>query len=163
MAVNIRRASPQDGRRLYGEWQQMRQHNATHDARIVLAPVSENEFSAGLAESLARPGVTTIIAEEGERIVGFVSATVTASTPDRLPDRHVSIGYIFVDPSRRRGGVARLLIDAVREWAAEQDGVQHLEMPVLAADGEAASFWRAVGFTPFIERLWAPLDSGGKT
>jgi GNAT superfamily N-acetyltransferase len=159
--ANVRRAEPTDSARLYIAWQQMRQHNATHDHRIVLAPVSEADFAAGLYESLSRPGATTLVAESGNTLVGFVSASVVANTPDRLPERHVSIGYIFVDPDHRRAGLGRVLIDAVRAWAEEQDGVAHLEMPVVAADAEAAAFWRSVGFTPFIERLWAPLDPGG--
>jgi len=157
----VRRADPTDSARLYRAWQLMRQHNASHDPRIVLAPVSEADFAAGLHESLSRPGATTLVAEHGDGMVGFVSATIEANTPDRLPDRHVTIGYIFVDPEHRRGGVGRLLVDAVRAWAESQDGVAHLEMPVVAADVEAAAFWRSVGFTPFIERLWAPLDPSG--
>jgi hypothetical protein len=31
-------------------------------------------------------------------------------------------------------------------------------MTVLNADAEAEQFWRALGFTPFIQRLWAPLE-----
>jgi GNAT superfamily N-acetyltransferase len=158
MTLAIRRANPNDGPNLFSAWQQMRQHNASHDPRIILAPVTETDFSAGLYESLSRPGATTLVAEMEGQVVGFVSAAVVANTPDRLPERHVSIGYIFVDPDHRRGGVARSLVDAVREWAGEQEGIQHLEMPVIAADTAAAAFWRSVGFTPFIERLWAPLE-----
>jgi GNAT superfamily N-acetyltransferase len=158
MSATVRRADPGDSALLYRAWQQMRQHNAEHDRRIVLAPVSESDFAAGLHESLSRAGATTLVAEADGTMVGFVSASVVANTPDRLPDRHVSIGYIFVEPGHRRAGVGRVLVDAVRAWAAEQDGVAHLEMPVVAADTEAAQFWRSVGFSPFIERLWAPLE-----
>lgn len=159
MTPTIRPATPADGPTLYRAWQHMREHNATHDPRIILAPVSEGEFCAGLHESLSRPGATTLVAESDAAIVGFVSASIVANTPDRLPERHVSIGYIFVEPAYRRAGIARALVDAVRAWAAKQDGIQHLEMPVIAADRAAAAFWRAVGFTPFIERLWAPLEA----
>jgi GNAT superfamily N-acetyltransferase len=157
-ATAIRRANAADGPTLYRAWLAMRQHNASHDPRIVLAPVSESEFCAGLYESLSRPGATTFVAESNGVVQGFVSASVVANTPDRLPDRHVSIGYIYVDQRYRRGGVARSLVEAVRGWAGHQEGVQHLEMPVVAADIEASAFWRAVGFSPFIERLWAPLE-----
>jgi hypothetical protein len=32
-------------------------------------------------------------------------------------------------------------------------------MAVLSADAAAAGFWRSIGFSPFIERLWAPLSA----
>ena len=159
MTITYRRAHVGDAPRLYPRWLTMRQHNASHDARIELAAVDEDEFTTGLAESLARPGATVIVADAGDVIAGFLSANVVGSAPDRVPERRVSVGYIFVEPGYRRQGVAQSLMNTVREWAATQPGVTHLEMPVLAADAEAAAFWQSVGFSPFIQRLWSSLDS----
>ena len=158
MTITYRPARVADAPRLFGPWLTMRQHNASHDARIELADVSEEEFTAGLAESLARPGSTVVIADDGESIAGFLSASIVDSAPDRVPDRHASVGYIFVEAEFRRRGIAASLMNAVREWAAMQPGVTHLEMPVLAADTDAAAFWQSAGFSPFIQRLWSSLD-----
>ncbi len=158
MTIAYRPARVSDAQRLYGPWLMMRRHNASHDVRIELADVTEEEFTAGLAESLARPGATVIVADDGDAIAGFLSASVVGSAPDRVPDRHVSVGYIFVEPEFRRRGIAAALMNAAREWAARQPGVTHLEMPVLAADIEAAAFWQSAGFSPFIQRLWSSLD-----
>lgn len=158
MTIIYRPARESDAGRLYGPWLTMRQHNAAHDPRIQLADVTQDDFAAGLAASLARPGSTVIVADDGAAMAGFLSASVVDSAPDRVPDRHVSVGYIFVDPAFRRQGVAASLMNAVRRWAALQPGVTHLEMPVLAADREAAAFWQSVGFSPFIQRLWSSLD-----
>lgn len=157
MSATIRRATPADAPALFRAWQDLRAHNASTDPRVIPAPVSEIEFTAGLRELLARPTGTLVIAEVNGQLAGFIRAGVEENAPDRLPERHVGIGYLYVDPAARRRGIGRALFAAVRDWAASQDGVAHFEMTVLNQDGQAEAFWRALGFSPFIQRLWAPL------
>jgi GNAT superfamily N-acetyltransferase len=77
---------------------------------------------------------------------------------DLLPDQHVTIGYFYVAPEQRRAGVGRGLFNAVREWANRQEGIAHIEMSVLAGDDQAVAFWRSLGFSPYVQRLWAGLS-----
>jgi GNAT superfamily N-acetyltransferase len=158
MNMCVRPARAGDGRELYRVWQQLRKHYAATDSRIMPTPVSEEEFVAGLRETLAREASAAFVAEDDGRLVGFISGGIERNQPDRLPEQHATIGYIYVEPSHRRLGVGRQLFDAVAQWAVTKDGISHFEMTVLAADRQAADFWRTIGFTPFIERLWAPLD-----
>lgn len=157
MSITVRPATNADASALFREWQELRAHNAAADARIIPAPVTESEFSAGLSELLARPTAAVFVAEREHELVGFIRAGVEHNQPDRLPEQYVSVGYLFVDPSCRREGIGQRLFDSVREWASGQDGVAHFEMTVLSGDGSAEVFWRAQGFAPFIQRLWAPL------
>lgn len=159
MTIAVRHAERADAPALYHAWQALRQHHTESDSRIMLAPVSEPEFAAGLDASIARPSAATLVAMDDKRLVGFVTASVAANQPDRLPERYVTIGYLWVEPQRRRAGIARQLFDAISAWARTQEGVIHFEMPVLEMDAGAAAFWRSIGFTPFIKRLWAPLDA----
>ena len=160
MSVVIRPTRASDSPALYESWQTMRTHNAGVDPRIVLATVSEQDFADATAAILERDESASFVAEEEGRLVGFITGGVEANQPDRLPERHVTVGYLYIDPSARRQGVAKRLVGSFAEWAKTQDGVSHLEMTVLAADTEAAAFWREAGFTPFIQRLWMPLDGG---
>jgi ribosomal protein S18 acetylase RimI-like enzyme len=160
MTVVVRTVRESDAPGMYRAWLAMREYNASLDHRIVPVPVSEAEFVAGLRETLGRPSSTAFIAEDGKTIVGFLSAGIEAGLPDRLPERHATIGYVYVDPEHRRKGVGRQLFEALAGWARAHDGVSHVEMTVLSGDAEAVGFWRSIGFTPFISRLWAPLDSG---
>jgi GNAT superfamily N-acetyltransferase len=100
----------------------------------------------------------SLVAEDDGQVAGFITATIEQSQPDRLPDRHATIGYLYVDPQYRRKGVGRDLVARIFAWAREQEGIVHVEMPVLANDTGAEPFWRSLGFSPFIQRVWAPLD-----
>lgn len=161
MSVAIRAAERRDADGLYEQWERVRQYNASLDPRIVPAPVSLVEFRAALDAILGREGAATFVAEDSGTLVGFVRGVIELQQPDRLPERHASIGYLYVAPTHRRQGIGRRLFEAVAAWAATHDGVRHFEMTVLAKDDEAAAFWRQLGFTPFIQRLWAPLPGTG--
>jgi len=157
MTVSIRIAAPVDGPAIYGAWRAIREHYAATDGRVLNAPVGEPEFIAALRDSIARATSCTMVAERGETLAGFISGGIEQNQPGRLPERHATIGYLYVAPEHRREGIGRRLVGALSGWAANQDGVDHLEMTVLARDTAAAAFWRSLGFAPFIERLWAPL------
>lgn len=157
--VNIRPAAFGDGPALFGMWQKAREHNALVDRRIVPVPVSEPEFLAQFEETIARRQSAAFVAEVNGQLAGFISGGVEANPPDRLPERHATIGYLYVSEQFRRRGVGRALFEAVARWARNTDGISHFEMTVMSADTEAAAFWRSIGFSPFISRLWAPLSA----
>jgi len=158
-AVAVRLARVSDGAALFEAWQALRQHYAAIDRRIIPAAVSREEFLAGFALRLAELQSADFVAVEGGAVVGFISGRIEANQPDRLPERHATVGHLYVDAAHRRSGLGRRLFEAIAAWALAQDGVSHFEMPVLAADPEAVHFWQAIGFSPFIERLWAPLSA----
>lgn len=163
MTVEVRRAVPEDGPALFLAWARLREHHAALDSRVILAPVPEDEFQAALAGILARGASAAFVAVEDGRLAGFISGAIEANQPDRLPERHATVGYLFVEPAFRRRGIARQLFHAFARWAAGFDGVSHCEMAVLTADGGAAGFLGSQGFTPFIQRLWAPLPAADHT
>jgi GNAT superfamily N-acetyltransferase len=159
-AVSIREARESDAAALYDAWLAVRQHYAAVDGRIVPAAVSREEFGEGLSQRIARPEAVTFVAVAGAHVVGFITGGIEPGQPDRLPAEHATIGHLFVDPSRRRQGIGAKLVRAVTEWARSHEGVGHFEMTVLDADDDAREFWAAIGFRPFIQRLWAPIDTG---
>jgi GNAT superfamily N-acetyltransferase len=157
VTVTIRQATRADGARLYALWEGLRRYNASIDERIIPALVSQEDFIASFEQSRGRAWSAAFVAEAGGDLVGFITGGIESNPSDRLPERHGTIGYLYVADEFRRQGVARGLFDALAEWAAAREGVAHFEMTVLAADSDASQFWRSIGFSPFIERLWAPL------
>jgi len=155
----VRPAEEKDGEAVFAAWQALRGYYASVDRRFMPAPVSLDDFVAAYRERFSKGRGAAFVAMDGSRLAGFISCTIEESQPDRVPDRHVTIGHLFVDPDYRREGIGRRLFASLAAWAQEQDSVSHFEMPVLAADAEAAEFWRSLGFSPFIERLWAPLSA----
>ncbi len=161
MAVTIRTTREGDTPALYELWQTLRAYNASTEPRISPVPVSQEEFALAVSQVVHRDSSAGFVAcAPDRRLVGFVSGGLEANQPDRLPERFATIGYLFVEPSARRQGIAGKLVAAMVEWARARPDIAHMEMSVLAGDGEAAAFWRSIGFSPFIERLWMPLNEG---
>jgi ribosomal protein S18 acetylase RimI-like enzyme len=158
-AFEVREAREADGPPLYAAWQRLRAHNEQVDRRVIPAPVSELEFVNDFRQRLTRPRSVSLVAEVEGELAGFIAGNIERNQPDRLPEEHATIGYLWVEERFRRGGIARALVARVADWARDHEGVAHFEMAVLTADTAAAGFWRALGFTPFIERLWAPLTA----
>ena len=156
---SVRGARPEDGPALFGLWQHLRQHNAETDRRVIPAPVTESEFIVDFNQLLIRPRSAAFVAERSGALAGFIAGTIERNLPDRLPEHHATVGYLWVEQRFRRMGIARSLFARVADWAASHEGVDHFEMAVLTADESAAKFWRSIGFSPFIERLWAPLSA----
>lgn len=155
----VRPALMDDATALFHAWQRLRNHNAEVDRRFIPAPITQDDFVSDLGELLKRAQSATFVAECQGALAGFISGRVERNQPDRLPDTHVTVGYLWVEERFRHLGIARALFAAIADWAGRQDGVAHFEMAVLGADSGAAAFWRSIGFAPFIERLWAPLSA----
>ncbi|GBD23312.1 hypothetical protein HRbin29_00973 [bacterium HR29] len=158
MTVVVRPAGSGDAPGLYVLWQAMLRHYASVDRRVIPSPVSEREFAEALDEILANPYAAAFVAEDEGTLVGFVSGGIESAPTSRLPDRHLTIGHFYVAPAYRGLGIGRQLFRAIAEWGMRTEEIHHFEMTVLEADREAREFWSRLGFTPFIQRLWAPLS-----
>ncbi len=86
-------------------------------------------------------GVLHRVASLGERLVGFLLCHVLAKRS--RPARQFLLYEIGVHEATRRQEVGRALVQAMRNWMAEQ-GIQ--DIWVLADNREAAAFYRACGF-----------------
>lgn len=156
--TRVRPAEERDIRVLYLAWQELRQHNAKQDSRIRPTPVSEVDFAIAVRELRDRPRSLTLVAEEEGNFAGFLTASIETNQPDRLPERHATIGYLYVLPAYRRRGLATELVRYAFDWARQQEGISHVEMSVLEHDAAARAFWESLGFSPFIRRVWASLE-----
>jgi GNAT superfamily N-acetyltransferase len=94
-------------------------------------------------------GPTTVLAMERdgegeEELLGF--ATFGRSRDDDLPDQGEIIA-LYVDPTRHRGGVGRLLMAEARRRLAA-DGYEEAFLWVLDGNDRARTFYEREGWSP---------------
>jgi len=108
------------------------------------------EDPEALAEELPDAVEIGFVAEAEGRPVGFIELAVrNYAEGANGPAPYVE--GIWVEPDRRRRGVARALLAAAEEWA-RREGYGHLGSDALL-DNEASDAWhRAAGFAE-VERL----------
>ena len=122
---------------------------ATPDDAAVIAAVESEAFgdtawSAALVDlELTAPGRIVVAAERDDTLVGYASAAVIADVAD--------LTRIAVTPHARRAGVARELLDALLEQAADR-GAERMMLEVADTNEPALGFYAASGFTEVARR-----------
>jgi GNAT superfamily N-acetyltransferase len=137
------------------EWQALR------DLRLRALADSPNAFASTLSEAQARDTAwwresarrsaeeeawVTFVAERDGRLIGMATGTFPVERLHALDDPAVaSLIQMWVDPSSRRTGIGRELVEAIAAWAAEHDSAM-LRTGVTAAEPRAIAFYGSLGF-----------------
>jgi GNAT superfamily N-acetyltransferase len=128
--------------RQYRLWQE--QLDATLYA---LHPDAESRFRRWVAHMAQDPRSTLVVAEEQDRLIGFVLATIERDLPIYLYEEFAIVREWWVEPDFRRRGVGKALIEhAAADLAGA--GVQHLRVRTSAPDADARMVLQRCGFRP---------------
>lgn len=131
--IRIRPADPADGPRLVAL------DRATWSPENAVAPLGDD--AADFFER--RPPDDVLVAEDDGALVGYTQ--FGRSTPLASNEHVLHIQGLAVDPSARRRGVARQLIEAAAEEAARR-GVRKLGLRVLGGNASARRLYESAGF-----------------
>jgi ribosomal protein S18 acetylase RimI-like enzyme len=96
-------------------------------------------------EQLASEHQVMFVATKGERIVGMLRCTDQRGHRLLRPARYAMIGTVYVEPSVRRQGVLRSLMDAAIAWSRER-GLKELRLQNAIDNPLAIAAWEALGF-----------------
>jgi GNAT superfamily N-acetyltransferase len=129
--VEIRAARPADLDAIGVVYRRASLSNEGDRAELLANPDALEFDRAPVDEGLTR------VAVSGGRVVGFATATPAGAGTLELDD-------LFVDPDRRREGIATALVRDV-ERRARDAGVTRIE---VTANEHALDFYRSVGFEP---------------
>jgi GNAT superfamily N-acetyltransferase len=97
-----------------------------------------------LTETIIAPESVVLVAEDGDRMVGFCSAYMTIESV-RF-GRRCWVEELAVDPERRSEGIGAGLLRAARQWAAER-GASHLKLDSAIGRVDAHRFYEREGAT----------------
>ena len=119
--------------------------------------IPRDKLATRLEAVRTQPGAV-LMAEEWGPPTGLIALTWSARLGSDLKAAEVT--SLLVDPERRRGGVARLLLKAASQ-AARVAGCGELVLNFGNADDDLAAFALATGFAPTGHRLTRPLRKQG--
>ncbi len=143
--VSVRRANAEDAKRiaelrlaLLGE----------HKANAIYSRVRRDAMSRAVdltQEQLASEQQVIFVATRGERIVGMLRCTDQRGHRLLRPARYAMIGTVYVEPSARRQGVLRSLMEAAITWSRER-GLEEMRLQNAIDNPLALAAWDALGF-----------------
>ena len=96
-------------------------------------------------EQLASEHQVMFVATTDERIVGMLRCTDQRGHRLLRPARYAMIGTVYVEPSARREGVLRSLMDAAITWSRER-GLSEMRLHNAIDNPIALAAWEALGF-----------------
>jgi len=105
-----------------------------------------SERAALWAEWIVGPGVHTIVADVGERIVGFARSCPARPIADPPLDA-MEVTHLYVHPSQQRRGTGLALLDRAVDIAGDEEYARII-LWVLEANHLARRFYERYGFEP---------------
>lgn len=91
-------------------------------------------------------GRFTLLAEVGERLVGFCHAGLGSDPPDPVFGSHARVKYLYLDPRCIGRGLGGRLLSAAAA-ALRERGARSLALGVVTGNGPAIAFYRHKGAT----------------
>jgi len=158
--VKIRRAKADDVEAILDLWHEMMSFHARLDRRFCPTPDGREHFRCILLEWMQQTQYCVLVAESGNRLVGYTIGRLAENPPVLSPPLLGHVSDICVSPPWRRQGVARRLFLALRKWMLKQ-GATVVQLHVAARNPDAQAFWRQMGFSPFMTRMWLDLEARG--
>ena len=134
----------------------VRQHHGFDALRFMQIPNVEAGYAHFFESERLDPDVLLLVAEQAGRLVGYAYARLEARDWNALLDACGALHDIFVSEELRRQGVARRLVDAVRE-ALRSRGAPRLVLHTASKNVAARQFFAALGFRETMLELTAEL------
>ena len=123
----------------------VRQHHDFDAQRFMLIPNVEAGYERFFRSQLADAEVVILVAELEREVVGYAYARLEPRDWNNLLDACGVLHDIFVSARARRQGVARALVDAVRDRLREK-GAPRLVLHTASKNATGRPFFAALGF-----------------
>ncbi|WP_282067168.1 GNAT family N-acetyltransferase [Vibrio rotiferianus] len=145
--MKIRPATPDDLNALFDLNKQINELHHLHAPLAFVAPSEEDRTF--LRNMLADEARLFLVAEEGQQVLGFITATITQNETISflIKDPICRIGTIVVDENQKSKGVGRALMATVEQWARESGAIQ-VRLEVMEFNRDAQQFYDRLGFVP---------------
>lgn len=119
-------------------------------------PAREQGYYLGL---IADDNVGLFVAEESEKVVGFVHAMIidTPAIPVLVPRRYAIVDNLVVKSEFQGRGIGRRLMEKIHAWIAAKDA-ESIELNVYEFNQGAINFYHKLGYEIFSLRMSIVLD-----
>jgi GNAT superfamily N-acetyltransferase len=134
----------------------VRQHHGFDAQRFMHIPNVEAGYAHFFEGERLNPDVLLLAAEQSGSLVGYAYARLEARDWNALLDACGALHDIFVSEGVRRQGVARRLVEAVRDGLRGK-GAPRLVLHTASKNAAARQFFAALGFRETMVELTAEL------
>ncbi len=157
--IRIREAREGDLEDVADLWEELVEHHRSYSDHFELSRDGRDIWERYLRERFAERSTKLIVAEEDDRLVGFMLCLLDPSKPIFKQRAVGVIPDAYVARSRRKKGVMKEMLAVALRWF-EKNRVRAVEVSVLSGNLEARTAWAQLGFKPFMIRKRLDLADG---
>ncbi|HET6768920.1 MAG TPA: GNAT family N-acetyltransferase [Chitinophagaceae bacterium] len=143
--IIIRKALPEDLDQLLIFEQDLIKTERPFDPTIKADPVNYYD----LKEMLAAPHIEVLVAETHDRIIASGYARIERSKRFLKHEKHAYLGFMYVLPEYRGKGLNKMIIDALKNWAALQN-INEFRLEVYYGNASAIRAYEKIGFSKYM-------------
>jgi len=137
----------------------MRQHHAADARRFIQVDHPEAGYGRFLVSQIAVAGSRLLVAEQDDRIVGYVFAALEGTSWMELRGPCGVVHDLYVDEAARGQGAGRLLMRAALEWIHAQGRAQTVLL-TKTGNEHAQALFRSLGFRSTMIEMTHDRDGG---
>ena len=134
-------------------WKEMLEFHRERDRYFTPSDDAPASFRKWALENLLSEDFLLLVAEVDKELVGYCLAGVSMYPPLYELEEYGVIYDLAVTRRHRRKGLGEKLFRGACRWFTRK-GLQRLEIGVAVSNEIAGPFWRKMGFTPFMEKLY---------
>ena len=142
--IKIREALPNDLEALLVFEQDLIKAERPFDPTVKPDPVYYYDLKA----MLAAPHTKVVVAETENKIIASGYARIDKSKPFLKHQHHAYLGFMYVSPDYRGKGINKLIIDALKKWAASQN-INEFRLEVYYDNTPAIKAYEKIGFSRY--------------
>lgn len=153
----IRKSTEDDIAAIVDLWKEFMDFHAARDRHFARSEDGHERFAEFISGRLESKISCVLVAEQNQDIVGYCLAMVAKYPPVFLCQEYGSISDLAVTAKCRREGVGEALVQGILAWFAERN-IQRIEVRVAVSNEVSTSFWRKMGFEPYLEIMAGTLS-----
>jgi ribosomal protein S18 acetylase RimI-like enzyme len=115
------------------------------DNSIIVCEENRNYWLELVYKLLAENREALIVAEENNKIVGYLLYKLDASYPFKVKEKWAYISDLYVLPEYRRRGIGNALINQMEE-IVKKSGIYKVRLLVWGENTNALEFYKKLGF-----------------
>ena len=145
MAVTIRLLEEDDIDSLCGLWGQFALLREQMTESTVLNEDASDYFFGYATGLVHRKDTLTLVADDGDRLVGYMVAQKQRRPPLYHHTRVAYLSDAFVDEAHRGQGVLRRFVDELQAWCS-REGITAIDVQIFERNKNAQEVYRHLGF-----------------
>jgi ribosomal protein S18 acetylase RimI-like enzyme len=151
--VTVRNAREHDLDMIIELWKELMDFHKVRDPHFSRSPHGHDKFMEHISGAIASETSKVLVAEHDGTIVGYCLAFIANYPPVFEKEVRGDIADLAVTENYRRTGVGEKLCKEIQHWFKEKK-VQRIEVRVAVTNEVSTSFWRKMGYRPYLEILY---------